>query len=99
MRRILGWLIVGACAGAAPLPAGPEHGFVELRVRDAETGAPLTARVSLTRGDTSLIGEEVVDGEGEVLAGLIGHLPAVHLVHLVQALTAHVIGVSYEIDF
>lgn len=57
-RRISAWLIVGACAGAAPLPAGPGHGLVELHVRDAETGAPLTARVSLTRGEDSLIGEE-----------------------------------------
>lgn len=62
-RRILGWLIVGACAGAAPLPAGPGHGLVELHVRDADTRAPLTARVSLTRGDDSLIGEEVIDDE------------------------------------
>ncbi len=63
MRRVFGWLVLGACAGATQLPSEPAHGMVELHVRDATHTAPLTARISLVRDGASLIGEEEVNDE------------------------------------
>ena len=55
-----------ACAGAAPTPGGPGHGLVQLRVRDADTGAPLSARIELVREGASILNDEVGPTEGSL---------------------------------